>query len=55
MSYNNFIMEAITIGCRSIVQDKFFEKDHDGKMKKHQQTVEQINREKLQSLKSYQK
>ena len=46
-------MEAITLGCRSIVQDKFFEKDQEEKYKKHKNTVGQINKEKLQSLKGY--
>ena len=32
-------MEAITLGCRSVVQDKFFEKNQDDKFKKHQKTV----------------
>lgn len=48
-------MEAITLGSRSIIQDKFFHKDQDEKYKKHQQTVTTINKEKLQSLKAYEK
>jgi hypothetical protein len=37
-------MEAITLGSRSIIQDKLFHKDHDEKYKKHQQTVSSINK-----------
>lgn len=48
-------MEAITLSSRSIIQDKFFFKDQDEKYKKHQQTVSSINKEKLQSLKGYEK
>ena len=48
-------MEAITLGSRSIVQDKFFHKEQDEKYKKHQMTVSSINKEKLQSLKTYEK
>jgi hypothetical protein len=39
-------MEAIILGSRSIVQDKFFQKEQEEKYKKHQDTVKLISQEK---------
>ena len=48
-------MEAIMLGSRSVVQDQFFEKDQTDRLKKHTDSVKLIGREKLQSLKGYEK
>ena len=37
-------MEAIILGSRSVVQDKFYQKDQSDKYKKHQQTITHINK-----------
>ena len=40
-------MEAIILGSRSVVQDKFFQKDQTEKYKKHQDTVKNITKDRL--------
>jgi len=45
-SNNNFIMEAIILGSRSINQDKLFQKDQEEKYKKHRLTLGSISKEK---------
>ena len=39
-------MEAIILGSRSIVQDNFFQTEHEEKYKKHKDTVKLISQEK---------
>lgn len=49
------LMEAIILGSRSGVQDKFFQKDLDEKYKKHQDTIKTISKEKLLQFKGWEK
>lgn len=46
-------MEAIILGSRSVVQDRFFQKDQDERYRRHQDNVRTISKEKNGQLREW--
>lgn len=48
-------MEAIMLGSRSIMQDRFFQKEQEEKYRKHQESIKLISRERQPSVRGWEK
>lgn len=48
-------MEAIMLGSRSVLQDRFFQKDQDDKYRRHQDNIKTISKEKIGQLKEWER